>query len=164
MIKISRNFWCGCLSLMLKVKLNLLISMVAIGLFRLNNTIKPALFPLMLVTSLSGCAFIPEWFGSAGPTGAQMEEKHDDLKASGIQVVNVDGKVAQRLVARHRQGLFSESFGVSKKRGYVIGAGDVIELSIWEAPPAMLFGGNCNGSGRWAVYHARDDVPRTDGE
>ncbi|MBL8339706.1 MAG: polysaccharide export protein, partial [Rhodoferax sp.] len=25
--------------------------------------------------------------------------------------------------------------------GYLVGAGDVVELSVWEAPPAMLFGG-----------------------
>lgn len=108
-----------------------------------SNSYRVGLLALILGCGsvLSGCAMLPEWFGSAGPTLSQVEEKHDDLKQNGIQQVNIDGAVAQRLLARHKQTLFSETFGRSKKLGYVIDAGDVIELSVWEAPPAMLFGG-----------------------
>jgi polysaccharide biosynthesis/export protein len=108
-----------------------------------SNSHRVGLLALILVCGavLSGCSFLPEWFGSAGPTSNQVEEKHDDLKQNGIQLVNIDGAVAQRLLARHKQTLFSEAFGSLKKLGYVIDAGDVIELSVWEAPPAMLFGG-----------------------
>ena len=69
-----------------------------------------------------------------------MQEIQKDPRVSGIQVVNVDGAVTKKLVARHKQSLFSESFGDAAQPGYVIGAGDVIEVSVWEAPPAMLFG------------------------
>jgi polysaccharide export outer membrane protein len=36
--------------------------------------------------------------------------------------------------------LFSESLGSKVPVGYTIGPGDVVEVSVWEAPPAVLFG------------------------
>lgn len=124
----------------MRKKLNKRIFIVAAGLSRFTGKLKPLLFSLALVASISGCSFIPEWFGSDGPTNSQVEDKRDDLRRDGIQLVNIDGAVAQKLATRRKQSLFSESFGDSAQAGYVIGSGDVIELSIWEAPPAMLFG------------------------
>lgn len=59
----------------------------------------------------------------------------------GIQLVDVNDAVARRVLASQRQSLFSEVFDATAQSGYVIGAGDVIEVSVWEAPPAVLFGG-----------------------
>ena len=58
----------------------------------------------------------------------------------GIQLVDVNDAVARRVLSRQRQSLFSEVFDATAQSGYVIGAGDVIEVSVWEAPPAALFG------------------------
>lgn len=65
---------------------------------------------------------------------------NDDPRLDGMQLVNVDGAVANKLKARRQQSLFSESFVNSVQAGYVLGAGDALEVSVWEAPPAMLFG------------------------
>jgi polysaccharide export outer membrane protein len=59
----------------------------------------------------------------------------------GIQLVAVNATVSRQLIANRKQNLFSESFPAPAHSGYAIGPGDVLEVSIWEAPPAMLFGG-----------------------
>lgn len=89
---------------------------------------------------VTGCASYPNWLPSSGPSREEVQESGDNRRLSGIQVVDVDSTIAHRLFAKRKQSLFSESFGVSDKPGYMIGAGDVIEVSVWEAPPAMLFG------------------------
>lgn len=91
-------------------------------------------------TVFSGCTSFNNFFGSYGPSLSEVQEIHDDPRHVGIQVVNIDGAVAHKLASRRKQSLFSESFGGSAQSGYMIGAGDVIEVSVWEAPPAMLFG------------------------
>jgi len=125
----------------MREKLNIRISILAVELSRFAGKLKPLLFSLVLVASISGCASVTNFFGSSGPSLAAVQEIPDDPRHAGIQVVKIDGAVVHKLAARRKQSLFSESFGDSVKVGYVIGAGDVIELSVWEAPPAMLFGG-----------------------
>jgi polysaccharide export outer membrane protein len=55
-------------------------------------------------------------------------------------VVDVDDAVARQLLAQPRQPLFSETLGGQKVRLPDIGHGDSLEITIWEAPPATLFG------------------------
>jgi polysaccharide export outer membrane protein len=58
-----------------------------------------------------------------------------------VQIVEVTDAVARRLLALRQQRLFSETLGSAPVAAPPIGPGDVIEVSIWEAPPATLFGG-----------------------
>jgi polysaccharide export outer membrane protein len=48
--------------------------------------------------------------------------------------------VARRLLSERRQKLFSESLGMAPLEEPGIGPGDSVEINIWEAPPAALFG------------------------
>jgi polysaccharide export outer membrane protein len=57
-----------------------------------------------------------------------------------IRIVDVNDAVTRKVLSSRKQGLFSEIFGVSAPLVYTVGAGDVVEVSIWEAPPAALFG------------------------
>lgn len=57
-----------------------------------------------------------------------------------IQVVDVDVGVTRQLAELRRQKLFSETLG-NGRASSDIGLGDTIEVSLWEAPPATLFGG-----------------------
>ena len=45
------------------------------------------------------------------------------------------------MLAKRRYQLFSESLGTDRGPANDIGSGDVLEINIWEAPPATLFGG-----------------------
>jgi len=92
------------------------------------------------VAVLSACSTAPTWLPTSGPSTKQVEEAVANPEDMGIQIVEVNDTVARRVLASQRQSLFSEVFDATAQSGYVIGAGDVIEVSVWEAPPAALFG------------------------
>lgn len=92
---------------------------------------------------LAGCSINPLWLPSAGPSVEQvrtLNKDRDPLRLEGIQLVEVNDTIARKLLAGRRQSLFSDSFTEVPRAGFVVGAGDVVEVSVWEAPPALLFG------------------------
>ena len=89
---------------------------------------------------LTGCATYPGWLSSSGPSREQVQEKRDARGINGIQLIDVNDAVTRKLLASRKQSLFSEAFATTPQPGYVIGPGDSIVVSIWEAPPAILFG------------------------
>ena len=98
---------------------------------------------LAALLGLAGCTVNPLWLPSAGPSVEQvrsLNKDRDPLRLEGIQLVEVNDAVARKLLAGRRQSLFSDAFAEVPKTGFVVGAGDVVEVSVWEAPPAMLFG------------------------
>jgi polysaccharide export outer membrane protein len=97
------------------------------------------LLGILIVSGLSGCA--STWLPSSGPSQTQVQDASTAQNGSAIQLVDVNDAVTRRLLSDRKQSLFSETFGTSLQPAYVIGPGDVIEVSIWEAPPASLFGG-----------------------
>ncbi len=101
-----------------------------------------------MVFFLNGCATYPGWLSSSGPSREQVQEKRDAQGVDGMQLIDVNDAVTRKLLSNRKQSLFSESFGAVNQSGYVIGAGDVIEVSVWEAPPAMLFGSAVVDPGR----------------
>jgi polysaccharide export outer membrane protein len=95
-----------------------------------------AVAPVVLATVLvSGCAgFLP----SIGPSRSEIAKAKTKLGTSAIQVIDVDDAVTQKLLAQRTQRLFSETLR-GGPIGRTVGAGDVLEVSIWEAAPATLF-------------------------
>jgi len=98
------------------------------------------LLPLILGCGLAGCASPPNWLPSAGPSLEQATKVKNTSSDLAIQVVEVTDAVARRVSANQKHGLFSETLGNEAAPGYTVGPGDVVEVSIWEAPPAVLFG------------------------
>lgn len=90
--------------------------------------------------ALSGCASFPDWMSSSGPSREQVVEVPDTSPNLPIQVVDVTDAVARRVFASQKRSLFSETLGSKAPVGYTVGPGDVVEVSLWEAPPAVLFG------------------------
>ena len=97
---------------------------------------------IVSMSLMSGCSLLPKgWLPSSGPTTkAIIEEAPVSPRMTGIQVVDVNDTVARKLLAGRKQKLFSETLTASTRQGFVVGAGDVLEVSVWEAPPATLFG------------------------
>jgi polysaccharide biosynthesis/export protein len=87
---------------------------------------------------LSGCSTSPGWLPSSGPSRAQVIAQSAETRLP-IPVIDLDYAVARRVMAVEKLGRFRDVFGRGKVYGHVVGAGDVIEVSIWEAPPAALF-------------------------
>ncbi len=76
----------------------------------------------------------------SGPSREQIEMRKLPPTLPTIRLVQVNDDVARQLVKARKQPSFSETFGPGQPYDPVIGAGDVLEISVWEAPPAQLFG------------------------
>jgi polysaccharide biosynthesis/export protein len=84
---------------------------------------------------LSGCAgFLP----TIGPSRSEIEREKNAGRTSAIQVIDVNEAVTRRLRDQRTQRLFSETLG-GGSNSRLVGPGDVLEVSIWEAAPATLF-------------------------
>lgn len=97
---------------------------------------------LCFLLLLAGCSgFLP---ASGPPTTAYMTNSVSSPEYETIQVVDITDTVARKLLARKRYQLFSEL--LPEVRGFdtelKVGPGDILEVSVWEAPPASLFGVN----------------------
>lgn len=91
----------------------------------------------ILAVSLSGCSS----FGAGGPaTHAVIESADAPLATANVSVVDLTDDVARQMVSARSASRFSDIFGDSQSPGVLIGPGDVLEVSLWEAPPAVLFG------------------------
>ena len=105
-----------------------------------RHTRPAVLTALLLATALAaGCASTTR-MPRAGPHTDEVLEA--TYPSSVVQIVNVTPDVARQLVSRRKQVSFSETLGKEPVPDELmtIGAGDVLDITIWEAPPATLFG------------------------
>jgi polysaccharide biosynthesis/export protein len=92
---------------------------------------------LVGIALCSGCAgFLP----TIGASRYQIEHAKAPPSAASFQVINVDGEVTRQLLAERKLRMFSETLGGQRLSTRAVGPGDVLEVSIWEAAPATLFG------------------------
>jgi polysaccharide biosynthesis/export protein len=111
---------------------------------------------LILPLSLAACGE----FGRSGPyAGVVARSEGAPLAGTApIAVVDLTGAAARQAIDLGRAADFAETFGEADPVGTVIGRGDTIDIAIWEAPPAALFGTvsmqNSAGSGIQAARSA----------
>lgn len=96
-------------------------------------------FLLVSCLILAACA-APAWLPTSGPSRDQVVETPKRETEGTIQLAEVDDAVARRLLALQKRESFSGSLGGLSALRHVVGAGDVLEVTVWEAPPATLFG------------------------
>ncbi|WP_068095029.1 polysaccharide biosynthesis/export family protein [Novosphingobium rosa] len=91
-----------------------------------------------LALALSACTIVPE----TGPSSGSVKKAADTQSIAGanIKVIDVTDAVAHNILAATHQSMFSSDLGEGMPVGSVIGKGDVLDVAIWEAPPATLFG------------------------
>jgi polysaccharide biosynthesis/export protein len=86
---------------------------------------------------LSGCAnFLP----TSGPSrGAVDRSKTVPQNAGAMQLIDIDDAVTRQLLAQRKSRLFSEVLGNERIAAHTVGAGDLLDVTIWESGPATLF-------------------------
>lgn len=92
---------------------------------------------ICMAVPLAACSSL----GSSGPSASsvmRLEEKsYADVD---VKIVDLDSNAVRKIAAfRHAQS-FSEIFGAVPAADMMIGKGDILDISMWEAPPAVLFG------------------------
>lgn len=88
----------------------------------------PALWLVTLVV-LAGCSAFPK----SGPSRREVDA------AGNVELIDLTDTVARQLLAERKETLFSDDFPSTEANSERIGPGDVLEVSVWEAPPAALF-------------------------
>jgi len=89
------------------------------------------------ILALSGCAaFLP----TVGPSRHQISNANRQANAAALQFINIDDTITSRLLDQRQQQLFSEALGTDLVVSHTVGKGDMLEVTIWEAAPATLFG------------------------
>jgi len=92
---------------------------------------------ICIALMLSACAVMP----ASGPSTRNVNNTPEHgPNGSDIKVIDVTGSVTRQILASNREVQFFEELGEGHPIGSTIGKGDILEIAIWEAPPAALFG------------------------
>lgn len=83
---------------------------------------------------LASCASL----GASGPSAKSIKKVRDTT--SGIMLIDLNEQVARQLFQNRKPKTFAEIFGDGMVSQQIVGEGDVLDVAIWEAPPAALFG------------------------
>lgn len=87
----------------------------------------------VLGTILAGCTAV-------GPSAHDIEKAPVAAASSGVRVVPVTDQVANEVNVADIHGDFASRIGDAIPIGTRVGVGDTLEVTIWEAAPAALFG------------------------
>lgn len=93
-----------------------------------------------MCAALAGCATYPDWLQSTGPSRELVEGVQNVQPPAGIELVEITDAVARRLLAEVKADSFADAFVHPGRADDPVNPGDVLEVSVWEAPPALLFG------------------------
>lgn len=100
-----------------------------------HGSTRLALFFLLCAALLAGCSIMP----NSGFLRSELNPENAEPGLQGMQLVDLNDEVARKVIASKKSILFSETFGTTPIQAQRIGAGDALEVNIWEAPPATLF-------------------------
>ena len=92
---------------------------------------------LAIFFGLSACAA-----PSAGPSAARVMNSPalGNLASANVRVIDLTDAAIQRAESLHRKESLLDQLGDVAPYSTIIGRGDVLAVSIWEAPPAVLYG------------------------
>lgn len=95
--------------------------------------------PLLLTVllGLSACAM-----PASGPSAARVvtSAKLHNSTSTSVQVIELTDAAVQLAENSHRRGNLLDQLGEDEIYDTIVGRGDTLGVSIWEAPPAVLYG------------------------
>lgn len=109
-------------------------------MFRVNLQTPIGIACLAAVLALGGCSGLP----TSGPTGAQVVNQANAESSPNFGIVDVTTDIAEFQSARGRESLRARFGDYRGAPGLLIGPGDIIAVTLWEAPPGALFGATAN--------------------
>lgn len=92
----------------------------------------------IVLLALSGCA-ATGLSTAVGPSRSAILSAQTGQQIPGMQLIPLTNAVAARLSTVAPTSGFAEVIGDADPVGTVVGVGDSLEITIWEAPPAVLF-------------------------
>ena len=120
----------------------------------MNNNL--TLYVLSASILLAGCAGLP----TSGPSNDAIQKYNQQKDIdSKIQIIDVNQKVVAQLLKKDPKIKFSETLGSTNPRYQTVGKGDLIEISIWEAPPATLFSASSMSASTVSASSGRTVLP-----
>jgi polysaccharide export outer membrane protein len=102
-----------------------------------------------LMLPLSACGG-GVFFGADGPSTGRIM-RAGQANAYGAVLLDVDERIATKLDDASRPASFADVLGEGQPYGTMIGAGDTLQITIYEAPPAVLFGAGALDTGSLAA-------------
>ena len=106
-----------------------------------GSTIRAAIMTATVTAcALAGGCALPKSLSGSGPTVSAIEQAGQDPDPAAIQLVPITDRVTRSIKARRQVRSFSQALADGVRQGQRVGTGDALEISVWEAPPAMLFG------------------------
>lgn len=92
------------------------------------------LFLATLPVAIAGCST------SVGPSRQAIEKAPAEASLHGMRVIEVTDNLARQVNVEELEGDFAVNLGGATPIGTRVGVGDALEVTIWEAAPAALFG------------------------
>jgi polysaccharide export outer membrane protein len=105
---------------------------------------------LLMAGLLSACTSL----GSSGPSSRDVANVSGRKGDPQILIRDLDSTVLQAQTALVHGRSFADVFGDVRGGDTAVGKGDLLEITIWEAPPAVLFGGATASENRPATMGA----------
>ena len=104
------------------------------GLYRLHGPLT-----MILMACSSGCVSSSGWLAANGPSRSQVVDEKQAVPQ--IPVIDVNDEVARKLLAAQAHHSFADALPPrTASPDLLLGPGDVLAISVWEAAPAVLFG------------------------
>lgn len=106
---------------------------------------------MLSAIALSACSTVP----TSGPSMSQVlalknqtssTQQPEQQNLPTVEVIDIDD-VSSLLLSGNPTNQSLSDLGGASSNVDMVGAGDVLEITLWEAPPAVLFGGAINSVG-----------------
>lgn len=106
---------------------------------------------VILAFTLNGCSLFNTWLPGSGPirgdvTATDATNINFDPNAPTVQLLEINESTLKQVNQSQKRNEFAKLFTQAPANLNIIGPGDVLEVNIWEASPAMLFGSSSSAS------------------
>lgn len=104
---------------------------------------------LSLLATVTACGWLPH----SGPSTGQVTSlgQSNNQAVPDVALLDIEHSLIQDLSQRHKANSFAALENTAQGLD-VVSRGDVLDITIWEAAPAMLFGGALSDSGAGTAH------------